>query len=275
MEYLSYTVLVLVMIYLIASTFLIELPLKKNSLNSYCQEQKDCKLKEKGYFSDKLKAKEYLEKEFPSVKYAKVIHSTSNPETLKKIKFPERFVMKSSTGARMFHIGNNKDKIPELIKKAKGFLNTRHSNFGYRSIPFMALTEPHYDYNTDPKIFIEEFLEGIKEFRIMMAKGQIIYLEKIQDDILEYYNEKWEPILDPKYDVLRLSKNKQKPKCIEEILKFCKDFYEKTDFQLVRMDFYLNKDETEYYFGEFTFTPENCRRKYSDTFHKKYKNLFG
>ena len=183
--------------------------------------------------------------------------------------------MKSSTGARMFHIGTNKDNLEKLIKKAEGFLKTRQSNYGYRSIPFSGFKEPHYDYNLEPKIFIEEFLDGIKEFRIMMAKGEIIYLEKIENNNLEYYDKDWISILDPKYDVLNLAKQNKKPKCITEILEFCEDFYTKTNFQLVRMDFYLNKEETEYYFGEFTFTPENCRRKYSDTFHKKHKNLFG
>lgn len=275
MEYLSYAILLLVTIYLIASTYLIELPLKKNSMNSFCQQEKSKRLKEKGYFSDKLMAKEYLKKEFPGTKYARVIYSTNKPETLRNIKLPRRFVMKSSTGARMFHIGTDKDNIEDLIKKAKGFLKTRHSNYGYRSIPFMGLQEPHYDYNTDPKIFIEEFLDGIKEFRIMMAKGEPLYLEKIENDNLEYYDKDWVPMLDPKYDVLNLAKQHKKPKCISEILEFCKRFYQKTNFQFMRMDFYLNKDETEYYFGEFTFTPENCRRKYSDNFHKKHKKLFG
>jgi len=275
MEYLTYTIVLLVFIYLIASTYSIELPLKKNSLNSFCQQEKTKNLEEKGYFSDKLKAKEYLNKEFPNIKYAKVIYSTDKPDTLRNIKLPKRFVMKSSTGARMFHIGNDKDDIEDLIKKAKGFLKTRHSNYGYRSMPFMELWEPHYDYNKEPKIFIEEFLDGIKEFRIMMAKGELLYLEKIENDTLEYYDKDWSPILDPKYDTLTLDKKRNKPKCIHDIINFCRNFYDKTNFQFMRMDFYLNKDETEYYFGEFTFTPENCRRKYSETFHKKYKKLFG
>ena len=274
MEYLSYTVLLLVIIYLIASLYLIELPLKKNSINAYCQSQKNCRLKDKGYFSDKLKAKEYLNREFPSINYAKVIYSTDRPDTLRNIKLPKRFVMKSSTGARMFHIGSDKDNIDSLIKKAKGFLKNRHSTYGYRSIPFMGLNEPHYDYNMEPKIFIEEFLEGIKEFRIMMAKGKIIYLEKIENNQLEYYDEDWTQIVDPKYNTLKLAKNNKKPECMKKIIQFCYDFYEKNKFEFVRMDFYLNALETEYYFGEFTFTPENCRRKYSDKFYKQYRTLF-
>ena len=275
MEYLTYIVLLLVLIYLVASTFYIELPHQPNSLNSFCQQEKKNRLEEKGYFSDKLKAKEYLEREYPGINFAKVIYSTNKPETLRNIKLPTKFVMKSSTGARMFHLGSDKDNVEDLIKKAKGFLDVNYSNYGYRSIPFMELSEPHYDYNKDPKIFIEEFLEGIKEFRIMMAKGELLYLEKIDENGLEYYDENWDQIVDPKYNTVIELKKKIKPNCINKIIGFCKEFYQKTNLQFVRMDFYLSKDETEYYFGEFTFTPENCRRKYSKNFNKKYENLFG
>lgn len=275
MEYLTYTVLVLVFIYLIASTFFIELPHQTNSLNYFCQQEKKNRLEDKGYFSDKLKAKEYLEREHPEINFAKVIYSTNNPETLRNIKLPPKFVMKSSTGARMFHLGTDKDNIEELIKKAKGFLSVKYSGYGYRSLPFMGLNEPHYDHNKDPKIFIEEFLEGIKEFRIMMAKGELLYLEKIDENGLEYYDENWDQIVDPKYNTVIELKKRTKPNSINKIIAFCKEFYQKTNLQFVRMDFYLNKDETEYYFGEFTFTPENCRRKYSKNFNKKHKNVFG
>ena len=40
------------------------------------------------------------------------------------------------------------------------------------------------------------------------------------------------------------------------------------------MDFYLSEEEDDFYFGEFTFTPENCRKKYSNQFNKKHKELF-
>ena len=48
--------------------------------------------------------------------------------------------MKSSTGARMFHLGSDKDNVEDLIKKAKGIFRCQdYSNYGYRSIPFMEL----------------------------------------------------------------------------------------------------------------------------------------
>jgi len=264
----------LILVYLYASSKFIELPLKKYSLNTFCQKQKYRRLEEKGYFSDKLKAKEYLHKEFPEIKTAKVIYSTTDPNSLKNVKLPDKYVMKYSTGARMFQIGNKGDDISKLIKQAKYFMSIKFSNYGYRSIPFLGLEEPHYDFNENPKIFIEEYLEGIKEFRIMMAKGKLLYLEKVIDNKMQYFDNNWEVIKDPKHNTLNKSSYEEKPKCLDKILQFCYDFYEKEKFNLVRMDFYLNEKEDDFYLGEFTFTPENCRRKISDTFINEHKELF-
>ena len=250
-----------------------DLFIKKNTFNCLCQKEKVNKLEEKGYFSDKLKAKKYLEKEFPEIKYAKVIYSTSNPEDLRKIKIPDRYVMKYSTGARMFHIGSKQDEINDIVDKAKYYKSIKFSSYGYRSLPFFNFKEPHYDYNKEPKIFIEEFIEGIKEFRIMMANGKILYCEKITKQT-EIFNQEWKQISDPITDGFVNLINKEKPKCLDKIIQFCYEFYEKEKFDLIRMDFYLNEKEDDFYFGEFTFTPENCRKKYSNQFNSKHKELF-
>jgi hypothetical protein len=248
-----------------------DLNIEKGSLNCLCQEDKKYRAQEKGGFSDKLFAKEYISKNFPEVEYAKVLFSTKNPDDLKNFTLPDKFVMKSTSGARMFHIGNKNDNIKNLIKKSKYFLSIKFSSYGYRSIPFFNFKEPHYDYN-DPKIIIEEFLEDIFEFRIMMAKGKVIYCEKINKQA-EIYDENWDQLKDPKHNVLVKPLKKEKPKCFEQILKFCDEFYEKNKFNVVRMDFYLNKEETKFYFGEFTFTPENCRKKYSSEFNSRYSRI--
>ena len=272
MTALSYIVLVSVTIFLILSS-LYEIPLKNGSLNSICQSQKYERVKEKGFLSDKLKVKEYMNKNFPEIKTSKIIYETSNPEDLRKFKFPDNFVMKCSSGARMFHIVNNgKYNIEELIEKAKTFLKTNFSNQGYRSIPFFGFKEPHYNYNSK-KIIIEEYLENIEEFRIMMFKGQVIYYEKTnptEEGI--FYNNNFHELEDIK--TMKTTKNSlEKNILIKKIEKFCKDFYEKESFELTRMDFYITKDMKEFYFGEITFTPENCRYKYSNKFNDYFKKI--
>ena len=248
-----------------------DLNIKNGTFNCLCQEDKKYRAEEKGHFSDKLTAKKYLNNNFPEIKYAKVLFETKNPDDLKNFVLPDKFVMKSTGGARMFHIGNKNDNMKHLIKKAKYFLSIKFSSYGYRSIPFFNFKEPHYNYN-DPKIIIEEFLEDIFEFRIMMAKGKVIYCEKINKQA-EIYDENWDQLKDPKHNVIVRPLKKEKPKCFEKILEFCEEFYEKNKFNVVRMDFYLNKEETKFYFGEFTFTPENCRKKYSAEFNSRYSRI--
>lgn len=248
--------------------------IKENTLNCLCQEEKNLRLEEKGILSDKLKAKEYLNQNFPEIKYAQVWQELNDPEELKNITLPENFVMKYSAGARMFElVTNNKYEINDLIKKAKSYTNMKYSTKGYRNIPFLNLKEPHYDYNKNPKVFIEEFLEGICEFRIMMATGKILYCEKYKNKNVEIYDKDWNEI--PNQSTKKISKLEKntKPKCLDKILEFCKNFYEKEKFNLIRMDFYLNQEEDQFYFGEFTFTPENCRKKYTKEFNKKYREL--
>jgi hypothetical protein len=248
--------------------------IKENTFNCLCQEEKDLRLEEKGILSDKLKAKEYLNQNFPEIKYAKVLEELNDPEQLKNITLPENFVMKYSTGARMFElVTNNNYQIEDLLKKAKGYTNINFSTKGYRSIPFLNFKEPHYDYNKEPKVFIEEFLEGICEFRIMMVMDKILYCEKIKNKNTEVYDKDWNQIPCPRTGKISKPEKNEKPKCFEKILEFCKHFYEKEKFNLMRMDFYLNEDEDQFYFGEFTFTPENCRKKYTKEFNKKYREL--
>ena len=92
MNYFSFKYTPLIIFSLIIITLLIvnyfhELYIRENTINSLCQEEKSLRLEEKGYFSDKLNAKKYLEKEFPEISYAKVIYSTSNPEDFLRYPF--------------------------------------------------------------------------------------------------------------------------------------------------------------------------------------------
>tara|TARA_A100001015_G_C15036622_1_gene736703 strand:+ start:456 stop:1292 length:837 start_codon:yes stop_codon:yes gene_type:complete len=263
-------ILSLILIYFSLNIFF-DFEQKEDSLNFLCQKEKENNIEEKGFFSDKIKVKKYLSDKYPEIKCAKILYETKDPETLKTFTFPKKFVMKSSSGARMFHLGNENDKIEDLIKKAKYFLSIKFSSYGYRSVPFLELKEPHYDYN-DPKIFIEEFIEDIFEFRIMMAKGKIIYCEKI-DGSTEVYDYKWEQLKDPIKNYISAPKVKEKPACFEDIVNFCNDFYKEKKFDLMRLDFYITKDQRNFYFGEVTFTPDNCRKKYSEEFNNRYSRI--
>ena len=47
---------------------------------------------------------------------------------------------------------------------------------------------------------------------------------------------------------------------------FCYKFIEKTKFEFVRIDLYEINEKI--YFGEFTFTPDNCLGKFTNNYDK-------
>ena len=240
----------------------IELPLYKKGFNNFCQNNKYEKVKEKGFFSDKQQVKQYIIDNHPELKVAKTLFKTKNPEELRNFNFPPNFVLKCTSGARMFIIVENGIyDLDHLVEESKRFLNIDYSTYHYRKIPFMGFEEPHYKYN-DKSIIIEEFLDNIEEFRIMAIKNKIIYY----DHVPNYFDSNFNKINIDKENYLDNDKL-VKPKKLELMIDFVNEFYQKNKIDLVRYDFLLRGDDI--YFGELTFTPDNCRRKYS----KKYNDF--
>lgn len=253
--------------------------IKDNSLNRICQDQKYDKLKEKGIYSDKYLVKNYIKEKHPHIKCAKVLYETTDPEDIKNFELPASFVMKYSSGAKASKIyRNNRYDYDTLKTTAVNFMKIDYATQNYRKIPFLGLEEPQYKYN-QKRIIFEEFLgEDIYEFRVMLVKGKIAYYEMIRvgDDDNEYeYGDK---IFDKNFNRMYIevdekfkiddSEQMLSIKNIKEINKFCKDFYEENKIDLVRVDFYISGDLNDYYFGELTFTPDNCRKSYNDQFNE-------
>jgi len=175
----------------------------------------------------------------------------------------------------MFKIVKNSNfKIDELKKLGSYYLSIDFGSYGYRKIPFFGFEEPQYNYN-DKKIFIEEYIPNTTELRILMIKGEILYYEIINDsiDLNERVDNNWDKI-----NVLYREKNNKNKKVltdklpyIEKINKFCYDFYNKEKIDFIRIDFLISGED--YYFGEFTFTPENCREPHCQEFENKFKKL--
>ena len=239
----------------------LEIPLYKNGFNSFCQNNKYIKLEEKGFFSDKQKIKNYINTNHPEIKTAKTLFETKNPEELRNFNFPDNFVLKCSAGSRMFIIVENNDyDLEYLISESKKFLKRDYSTYSYRKIPFMGLEEPHYRYN-DKTIIIEEHLGDIEEFRIMTIKNKILYYDYVPNYFDNNFNK-----IDINQDNFLKKEKLDKPKNLYLMIDFIDKFYQKNKIDLIRYDFYLKNDDI--YFGELTFTPDNCRRKYS----KKYND---
>ena len=237
--------------------------------------QKYDKLKEKGVYSDKYLVKKYIEEKHPHINFAKTLYSTTDPNDIKKFKLPADYVMKYSSGSRAFQvIRNNKCNLSGMISTAKEYMKIDYGNQNYRKIPFLGLQEPQYNYN-EKRIIFEEFLgENIYEFRIIMVKGKILYYEMIRPD--DYGCQVFDPEGNKMYveidEDFKIDKSKKMLNItkLNEINKFCEDFYEESKIDFVRVDFYIDDNLDDYYFGELTFTPDNCRKSYNKGFNDRY-----
>jgi len=246
--------------------------ISKNTCNYLCQNDKYNRVKEKGFFSDKIKIKKYLSENFPHINYAKMLYQTDDAKSLKNISLPQDFVLKNSSGSRMFQvITDGKYNIDDLIQKSLYFLSINYGNNSYRKIPFLNLKEPQYDYN-QKKILIEEYIPNTEEFRLIMVKGEILFYEWLGNGKNHRLDKNWKNIEVYPEDKYIKNKKIDKPKYLDEIDNFCFDFYQQNKFDYMRIDFLIN--EKDFYFGEVTFTPDNCRRPTLSSFNKKFEYLF-
>jgi hypothetical protein len=252
--------------------------IEDNSINRICQDQKYDKLKDKGIYSDKYLVKKWVKEKYPHIKIANVLFESKNPEDIETWNLPDNFVMKYTSGSRAFEIvRNGKYDKKQLIKTAKEYMNINYGNQNYRRIPFLGLQEPQYDYN-EKRIIIEEFLgENIYEFRIMIIKGKILYYEMIRAGENDYgcriFNKDEKRMHIEVDEKFKIDENEQMLPIekLDEIKQFCKDFYNENHIDFVRVDFYISDDLKDYYFGELTFTPDNCRKSYNKEFNNYVK----
>lgn len=239
-------------------------------LSSYINKFRNQRLEEKGVLSDKQLSKEYVSKNFDYIKVAKTLFKTKNPEDLRKFEFPEKFVVKCSSGSQMnIIIKDEKYNLDKIIKRCKQFLKNKFSTSQYRFLP--GFKEVHYDYN-DPCIMVEEYLEDdIQDYKFSCVNGKIAFVaidkdrfsghkRNIYDQDMNLLN--YKSMLYDNFD----DEIKVKPDNLEMIKRFCNDFYQLSKFEFCRLDFYIIDDVV--YFGEFTFTPENCSVKFSGDFDK-------
>ena len=253
-----------IVLILLERAYHLELPLQKNSINSYCQSNKYKKVERKGYLSDKYQVKKYINKNYEYIKTAKVLLYSKDLEEIKNFNYPADFVLKSSAGSRMFLIVENGEyKINNLVNKSKEFMNIDFANFGYRRIPFFGFEEPQYNHNKKA-IMVEEHLGDVKEFRIMVINGKILYYDIPEEG---FFGNDYQKInIKSDDNDYKAEGEMNKPKKLELMEKFVQEFYEKEKIELTRCDFLLQGDEV--YFGEVTFTPCNCFDRYNTSFNK-------
>lgn len=223
----------------------------------------------KTLLSDKLKAKEYVAKILPNLKFAKVYQVAS---TFKKIDFnlaPKTFVIKTNHAWKSNVLIEDKNKITVdyYNNLNKYYRNVLNINYAYWGTP-----EPQYK-NIKPKIFLEEYLHSknkksfIGEYQIYCFNGKPEFLGYFltytgvytdydnanykEEDIMKvkFYNINWE-----KTDFkIRFSNDLADCDSVNKNLVLYYAEILATGFDFVRIDIF-EVDEV-LYFGEFTFSP--------------------
>lgn len=200
------------------------------------------------HFVDKISAKDIAKKRAPECKVAKILNIPKSIENIKSL--PKDYVFKANHGSKwVIKVKNGKNvatgepMTDQILKeKSKDWLS-RICGWGNEK-QYIPIT---------PKVFFEEFLNDITEFRCFCFEGK---LKLIMVDVENngkvkstLYDRDWKRVhahwRDPEGSDIKKPKNL--PKIIRVVERLAKDI----DF--IRIDIYLKGDDI--YFGEFTFTP--------------------
>ena len=242
---------------------------KKNTLNYWINSLKYERLDEKKILVNKYKSKLYIKKYFPEIEVIKTLYIYNNPEDIKKINVPKYCVIKDTVGSgRNIIIKSENISKNKIIKITKKWLNNNYSK-----IPILYFHEPQYD--TKSEIMIEEFMGYINDYKFFMIKGKLAFIQydidRYDSHIRNLYDENWN-LLNFILGVNHSYKHMRPPKNLQKMKEFCYNFYHKTKFKFVRIDLY--EINNKIYFGEFTFTPGCCLKRFSDNYDKILYNKY-
>lgn len=240
-------------------------------LSAYINERRYDRLEEKGFLTDKYLVKDYINENFKDIKVAKTLFRTTDPEELRSFDFPEKYVVKYTSGSQMNIIVNDGQyPIDKLIRKCRKFMNNKFSTSQYRFIP--GFEEPHYNYNT-PSIIIEEYLgKSIDDYKFYCVKDKVAFILVDRDRFVYHkkniYDQDMNLLKDNMVGAINFTEELNISKeNIDKMKDFCIEFYKQKSFDFVRIDFYIIDNEV--YFGEFTFTPFNCSVRFTGDFDKQ------
>lgn len=250
--------------------FKLNLYRKHNTLNYWMNSLKYDRLNEKKLLVDKYKSKLFIQKHFPEIKVIKTLHIYENPKDIYNINLPKYCVIKETMGSGRYIIITPKKIISKknIEKKTSLWLLLK---FGNKILPYYS--EPQY--NAKNRIIIEEYMGDLFDYKFFVIKGKISFvqcdIDRFSDHRRNLYDENWN-LLDFEKEIPNSKKKIVKPKTYEKMKEFCYKFYNKTKFDFVRIDLY--EINGKIYFGEFTFTPENCLGKFTKNYDKKLYNKY-
>ena len=214
----------------------------------------------KTVLTNKLKAKAVLKKEFPDIKYAKVLQIHKSFNDIDFSKCPKSFVIKTNHACKTSIYVADKTKLTrnDLERYSKYYKKILKIKYAY-----WGILELQYN-NIEPHIYIEEFLQSnnsnynIREYEVYCLNGEpeyIIYNCKYENNKQIYIGLDKDFHLS-KFDFFHYSLYKNTNGEInvpnkEKIIEYSKKL--SSPFKFVRVDFFEIDDIL--YFGEMTFSP--------------------
>lgn len=215
----------------------------------------------KTYLSDKLSAKDFIQKEIPTLKYAKVLQIAQKFEDINFENLPNKFVIKTNHACKTNTFITDQKQLSEEYKKELNQLYTKYLKLNYAFVNGLEL-----QYNKiKPLIFVEEYLENnkpypVNQFEVYCFNGEPKYIV----DTSFFQNK------EGNYRKKNITYNTDGIK--QDFYIGFKSLYENTDtkitfsqnmlkyskilaskFKFARIDFY--EINNELYFSEITFTP--------------------
>ena len=236
--------------------------------------------------NNKLHVKDFNDKYFPDMKYAKTLHIFEKPDYLYQIQYqlPDKYVVKYSSGWAMNLVKEENTPIKDIVNECTELIKR----------PDPDLDDPSIVSALKPKFFVEEYLgKELIDYKFLMIYGKIVAvqimgnrfgdisgIEKGSEKALKsghdiyytQYDENGQLLPDSYLSRKFIIKEKPYPlpKNFDKMKEICYQFYDITKIELFRVDFY--EIEGELYFGEYTIYPADCEFPISKQVERHIKN---
>lgn len=202
-------------------------------------------------FADKIEVKKFINEKFGDKYLIPTIATFDSVDEIDWEKLPKSFVIKATHSSGMNFICADKSLFDEneIKEKMRAWLKVDYAKVG-----------GEWQYNLQPRLICEEYLENTKEnslldYKFFCFNGEAKYvqvdIDRNKSHARNFYDLNWN--LQDFYFVYPNSDTKvEKPAKFEEMVNVVNTLSDGLPF--MRVDLYFYKDRI--YFGEMTFHPE-------------------
>lgn len=244
----------------------------KNTVRNFCMHCKDKDLEKKELFCDKYYAKKhFIENDYEYLKTTKLIKRIKDINNIDLKNLPDKFIAKCTYGSKNNLVVIDNETKNQLSDNIKNWLTDKRN---YED-------EPQYNFSLN-SVIIEELIDIDYEIKAIVIKGKIAFYYSVTQGFI-YFDHNKKEIKDLPYTTWYKNKFRKNVKNkellswkirrnLDKIEVDLNKFYENTKFDFYRFDIFVTKGN-QLYFGEVTFTPNNCGFKLPNLrYHKKLYN---